>query len=78
MFGGQIIDIESNGDEGKGDPNENEEEIGDDDGIWNLKTNTIPRGMVELERMFEMMSLQNRGDLPSKREMMIVLQSIWG
>ena len=33
------------------DLNKNEQ-IEDDDGIWNLKTNTIPRGMVELERMF--------------------------
>ena len=44
--------IDANPDEGKekGDPNE-KEEIEDDDDIWNLKTNTIPRGMIELERM---------------------------
>ena len=52
MFEGQIIDVEPNGDKEKGDPNE-EEETTDDDGIWNLKKNTIPRGMVELERMFD-------------------------
>ena len=52
MFKGQIIDTEANGDKEKDDHNEREEEIVDDDGIWNLKTNTIPRGMVELERMF--------------------------
>ena len=53
MFEGQIIDIELDGDKEKGDPNEKEEETIDDDGIWNLKTNTIPRGMVELERIFD-------------------------
>ena len=53
MFKGHIIDVEPDGDKEKGDPNEGEEEITNDDGIWNLKKNTIPRGMVELKRMFD-------------------------
>ena len=52
MFKGQMIDGELDEGKEKGDPNE-KEEIEDDDGIWNLKMNTIPRGMVELERMFD-------------------------
>ena len=28
------------------------EEMEDEDGVWNLKENTISKGMVELERMF--------------------------
>ena len=45
--------IDAKPDEGKekGDHNE-KEEIEDDDGIWNLKMNTISKGMVELERKF--------------------------
>ena len=45
-----MIDKKPNEGKEKGDLNE-KEEIEDDDGIWNLKMNTIPRGMVELERM---------------------------
>ena len=30
-----------------------DDELEDDDGILNLKTNTIPKGMVELERIFD-------------------------
>ena len=52
MFEGQIIDAEPKGGKQKDDPDK-KEEIEDDDGICNLKTNTIPRGMVELERMFD-------------------------
>ena len=47
-----MIDIEPDEGEEKGDPNE-KEEIEDDDHMWNLKKNTIPRGMVELVRMFD-------------------------
>ena len=32
------------------------DELEDEDGILNLKTNTIPKGMVELEHIFIMMS----------------------
>ena len=52
MFEGQIIDTDLEEDKERGDPNQNNETI-DEDGIWNLKINTIPRGMVELERMFD-------------------------
>ena len=41
-----MIDTDPDEVEEKGDPNENEE-IKDDDGIWNLKANTIPRGIVD-------------------------------
>ena len=47
-----MIDAKLDEGEEKGDPNK-KEEIEEDDGIWNLKTNTIPRGMVKLERMFD-------------------------
>ena len=67
IFEGQIIDTEPNGDKEKGDPNEKEEEIGDDDGIWNLKTNTIPRGMVELERMFDNNESEGQRRPPPKK-----------
>ena len=30
-----------------------DDELEDDDGILNLKTNTIPKGKVELERIFD-------------------------
>ena len=36
----------------KNNPNE-KEEIEDEDSVWNLKTNTIPKGVVELERFFD-------------------------
>ena len=38
-----MIDTELDRGKEKGGPNEKEEEIVDDDGIWNLKTNTIPK-----------------------------------
>ena len=47
-----MIEVELDEGEEKDDPKK-KEEIEDGDGIWNLKTNTIPRGMVELERIFD-------------------------
>ena len=44
MFKGQIIHTKPDGDKEKGDPNEKEEEIGDDDGIWDLKKKHHPKG----------------------------------
>ena len=45
-FKGQEID--DTPDEKLGD-----EELEDEDGILNLKTNTIPKGMVDLEHIFK-------------------------
>ena len=40
--------------EGEEKVNSNEkEEMEDEDGVWNLKMNTILKGMVELERIFD-------------------------
>ena len=53
IFEGQIIDTEPEEDKERGDPDQKEEEMIGDNGIWNLKANTIPKGMVELKRMFD-------------------------
>jgi len=44
-----------------------DDELKDDDGILNLKTNTIPKGMVELERIFDCDESElNRRETPEK------------
>ena len=54
MFKGKIIDNKLEEDkEGERDNLDEKEEMEDKDGVWNLKMNTIPKGMVELEIMFD-------------------------
>lgn len=54
-----------------------DDELEDDDGILNLKTKTIPKGMVELEWIFDRDELAlNKGKL-QRRELKNVIHTIW-